>query len=173
MNFDHRPFQEADAPAICSFPRSTDELFYMIPEASHSLTPERFAAAVRQSHDPTVGLFEGRIAGYIDFVEAHPKKFCAIGHLAVHKDFRRKGIGTYLARIMIQKAMDRYAVRFVRASCISHNKPAFALFHNLGFRPAVMGQRLGPDGDPVLVIHLHLPKRNCRGRGPERDAAGG
>lgn len=165
MTLDHRPFQEADAPTICSFPRSADELFYMIPEAAHPLTPDQLAAAVRQSHDPTVGLWEGRIAGFVDFVEVHAKKFCAIGHLVVHPQLRRKGIGAFLAGAMIQKAIDRHAVRFIRASCLSHNKPAYALFRKLGFTPAGMGQRLGPDGVPVLVIHLHLLKRNWKGHG--------
>jgi ribosomal protein S18 acetylase RimI-like enzyme len=173
MTFDHRPFREADAPTICSFPRSADELFFMIPEAAYPLVPDCLTATVHQCHDPTVALWDGRIAGYVDLVEVHTKKFCTIGHLVVHPEFRRKGIGAYLVGTMIQTAIDRYAVRFVRASCFSHNKAAYALYHKLGFRPADMGQRLGPDGDPVLVIHLHLPKRNWKGRGPRQDPAGG
>jgi ribosomal protein S18 acetylase RimI-like enzyme len=173
MTLDHRPFQETDAPAICSFPGSADELFFMASEAGQPLPPDRLAAVLGQGHDPIVGLWEGRIAGYIDFLEAHAKKFCAIGHLVVDPQLRRKGIGTYLVGAMIQKAIDQYAVRYVRASCISHNQPAYALFHKMGFRPASMGQRLGPDKDPVLLIHLHLLKRNWKGRGVRQDPAGG
>jgi ribosomal protein S18 acetylase RimI-like enzyme len=170
---DHRPFQETDAPVICSFPVSADELFFIASEAVHPMTPDRLAAALGQGHDPMVGLWEGRIAGYIDFAETHAKKFCAINHLVVDPQLRRKGIGAYLVGAMIQKAIDQYAVRFVRASCISHNQPAFALFHKLGFRPASLGHRLGPDNDPVLMIHLHLLKRNWKGRGVRQDPAGG
>lgn len=170
---DHRPFQAADAATICSFPRSADELFFTIPEAAPPIAPDRLAEAIRQSHDPTVGLCDGRIAGYVDFVEVQAKKFCTIGHLVVHPELRRKGIGTFLAAAMVQRAIDQYAVRFVRASCMSHNQPAYALFHKMGFRPADMGQRLGPDGDPVLVIHLHLVKRNWKGRGDRQDPAVG
>jgi ribosomal protein S18 acetylase RimI-like enzyme len=170
---DHRPFQETDGPTICSFPSSVDELFFMTSEAAHPIGPDLLPATLGQGHDPTVGLWQGRVAGYIDFLETHAKKFCAIGHLVVDPQLRRKGIGTYLVGAMIKKAIDEYAVRFVRASCVSHNQRAYALFHKLGFRPAGMGQRLGPDGDPVLVIHLHLLKRNWKGHGAVQGPAGG
>jgi ribosomal protein S18 acetylase RimI-like enzyme len=170
---DHRPFQETDAPAVCSFPSSADELFFMTPEAAQPMPPDQLAATLGQGHDPIVALWEGRVAGFVDFVEAHEKKFCAIGHLVVDPQLRRKGIGTYLVGAMIQKAIDQYAVRFVRASCISHNQAAYALFHELGFRPATLVQRLGPDGDPVLLVHLHLLKRNWKGHGAVRDPGGG
>ena len=166
MTFDHRPFQEADASTICTFPCSREELFYIMPKAAYPLTPSHLAAMAGQCHDPTVGLLDNQVAGYIGFVEVHAKKFCAIGNLVVHPEYRRKGIGAYLVGIMIHKAFDQYAVRFVRATCLSHNKPAYALYHHLGFRPADMAQRLGPDGDPVLVIHMHLPRRSWKGSGP-------
>ena len=170
---DHRPFQAADAATICSFPRSADELFFTIPEVAPPIAADQLAEAILQSHDPTVGLWDGRVAGYVDFVETRAKKFCTIGHLVVHPQLRRNGIGTFLAAAMVQKAINQYGVRFVRASCMSHNKPAYALFHKIGFRPADMAQRLGPDGDPVLVIHLHLIKRNWKGRGDRQDPAVG
>jgi ribosomal protein S18 acetylase RimI-like enzyme len=173
IKLDHRPFQETDAPTICSFPCSADELFFMTAETDRLTAPDQLKATLGQGHDPMVGLWEGRVAGYADFVEVHAKKFCAIGHLVVDPQLRRKGVGTYLVGIMIQKAIDQYAIRFVRASCISHNQPAYALFHKLGFRPATMVQRLGPDGDPVLMIHLHLLKRYWKGRGIRQDPAGG
>jgi ribosomal protein S18 acetylase RimI-like enzyme len=162
MTFDHRPFQEADAPAICTFPRSAEELFYIFPKAAYPLALNHLATAVSQCHDPTVGLLDSRIAGYIGFEEVHARKFCTIGNLVVHPEFRREGMGSYLVDIMVQRAFEHYAVRFVRASCLSHNRPAYTMYHKLGFRPADMGQRLGPDGDPVLVVHMHLPKRNWK-----------
>jgi ribosomal protein S18 acetylase RimI-like enzyme len=162
MTFDHRPFQEADSPTICTFPRSAEELSYIFPKTAYPLASSHLAAAARQCHDPTVGLLDGRITGYIGFLEVHARKFCTIGNLVVHPEFRREGMGSYLVGIMVQRAFEHYAVRFVRASCLSHNRPAYTMYHNLGFRPADMGQRLGPDGDPVLVIDMHLPKRNWK-----------
>jgi len=110
-----------------------------------------------------VGILNGRMAGFVNFTEIQNKKFCTLGHLVVHPECRRRGVAVYLVKIMVQTAIDKYAVRFVKASCFSHNKAAYALFHKLGFRPADMGQRLGPDGEPLLLIHMHLPARKWTG----------
>ena len=159
MTLDHRPFQEADAEMISTFPNSSEELFHMLPDASYPLMSSRLLAAARESHDPTVGLLNGRIAGFVSFIEVQEKKFCTIGNLVVHPEYRRNGVAAYLVKVMVQTAMQKYAVRFVGASCFSHNKAAYTLYHKMGFRPADMGQRLGPDGDPVLMIHMHLSIR--------------
>ncbi len=135
----------------------------MFPEAAYPMTSGRLLAGASARHDPTVGLLDGRIAGFVAFSEVQEKKFCTLGHLAVHPECRRQGMAVYLVKVMVQTAMERYAVRFVRASCFSHNKAAYALFHKLGFRPADMGQRLGPDGEPLLLIHMHLPTRKWTG----------
>jgi len=159
MTLDHRPFQEADAGRISTFPNSSEELFHMLPDASYPLMPNRLLAAAREGHDPTVGLLDGQIAGYANFVQVREKKFGAIGNLVVHSEYRRRGVAAYLVNIMVQTAMESYAARFVQASCFSHNTAAYALFHKIGFRPADMGQRLGMDGDPILLIHMHLSTR--------------
>lgn len=163
MTLDHRPLQEADAEVICNFPRSAEELFFVFPKAAYPLKPGRLLEAARTRLDPTVGLLDGRIAGYVNFVEVKEKKFCTVGNLVVYPECRRRGVGAYLVDTMVQKAFTTYAARFVRASCFSHNKAAYALYHKLGFRPAEMGQRLGPDGEPVLLIHMHLGRRNWAG----------
>ena len=163
MTLGHRTFREADAPSICAFPTSAEELFFVIPDAVYPLAPSRLVAVASQSHDPTVGLLNGRLAGYVGFVEAHPRKFCTMGNLVVHPEFRRQGIGSYLVSTMVQRAFDQYAVRFIRVSCFSHNKPAYMLCQKLGFRPAGMGQHLmGLDADPILIVHMHLTKRNWK-----------
>jgi GNAT superfamily N-acetyltransferase len=159
MTLDHRPFQKADAKMISTFPNSVEELFHMLPDASYPLESSRFLATTGQGHDPTVGLLDGRLAGFVNFAEVQEKKFCTIANLVVHRGYRRKGVAAYLVKVMVQTAMERYAVRFVRASCLSHNTAAYTLFHKMGFRPADMGQRLGPDGVPVLLIHMHQSMR--------------
>ena len=131
----------------------------MFPEAVYPLTSSQLLTGAPIQHDPTTGLLDGRIAGFVNFSEVQEKKFCTFGHLVVHPECRRQGMARYLVNVMLQTAIEKYAVRFVRASCFSHNKAGYALFNNLGFRPADMGQRLGPDGEPVLIIHLHLPAR--------------
>ena len=164
MKLDHRPLQETDIAAICSFPQSAVELFFMVPEAAYPLTPEQLEPAVQTRRHPTVGLADNRLAGYVSFVEVREKNFCAIGDLVVRPQYRRIGLGTYLSAAMVQTAMEQHAVRFVRVSCFSHNETAYALFHKMGFRPADLSQRLTPGGDPVLLVHLHLSRRHWKGR---------
>lgn len=159
MNLSYRPLNLVDAEIICKFASSAEELLFMLPEANYPLMPVRFLEGARAGRDPTVALVDGRVAGYISFLEVREKKFCSIGHLVVHSEYRRRGVAAYLVKVMVQTAIEKYAVRFVRASCFSHNKAAYALFHKLGFQPADMGQRAGPDGEPLLVIHMHLSAR--------------
>jgi len=163
MTLSHRPLQDADAEIICTFPSSAEELFFVFPEAAYPLTSRQLLSGAPAHHDPTTGILGGRIAGFVDFAAVREKKFCTLGHLVVHPECRRQGVAAYLVKIMVQTAIEKYAVRFVQASCFSHNKAAYALFHKVGFRPADMGQRLGPDAEPLLLIHMHLPARKWAG----------
>ena len=163
MKLDHRPLRAEDVESICAFAQSTEELFFMFPQATFPLTPDQVREAARLSHDPTVAVMDGRVAGYVDFGEVQAKQFCALGNLAVSPGYRSREVAAYLVGAMVQSAMTRYAVRFVRASCFSHDKAAYQLLHEFGFRPADLAQRLGPDGEPVLLVHLHLH----RSRWPE------
>ena len=162
MTLDHRPYKGDDAELICGFPRSAEELYLVFPKAAYPLNSKRWQEIAHARRDATVGLLDGRLAGYVDFVDVRENHYCTVGGLVVHPGYRRQGVAGYLVNAMLQTAFDRYAARFVRASCLSHNKPAFALFHKIGFRPAQMGQRLGPDGEPFLLIHLHLLARNWK-----------
>lgn len=162
MLLSHRPFAASDAEIISTFPRSPEELFSILPDTAYPLETDRMLDAVHAGYDATVGIYKGQVAGYVQFMEVQEKKFCAIGGLMVGAAHRRKGVGAHLVETMVRTAIDKYAVRFIKASCFSHNKAAYVLFHKLGFRPADMGQRLGPDGDPFLVIHMHLPVRNWK-----------
>ena len=163
MILDHRALQQADVEAVCSFPQSADELFFMLPGADYPLTPEQLLETAPGSHFPTVGLLDNRLAGYAAFVEVREKHYCAIGSLVVHPHFRRKEVATHLVNTLVRTAVDQYAVRFVRLSCFSHNQAAYALCHKLGFRPADMDQHPAPDGEPVLLVHLHLSVRHWKG----------
>ena len=156
MILEHRPFEQGDADAICSFPASAEELFFMFPKAVYPLTPEQLIRAAAERHNPTVALVDGRVAGYINLVEARPRHYCALGNLVVDPAVRRKGVAQFLVKVMVETAVAQYAARFVRASCFSHNKGACNLYHKLGFRPSDLAQRLSPEGEPVLLVHMYL-----------------
>ena len=134
---------------------SAEELFYLIPEAAFPLQPDALIAQAHSSSCPTVALFDGDVAGYIHFQEVLERRFCTIGALVVDPVHRRNGIGAYLVEVMAKEAERLYGVRFVRASCFSHNTPAYQLVHQLGFTPADMVLRRAPDTDMWLLVHMH------------------
>lgn len=151
----HRPFADEDALAISQFARSAEELFYCFPKATFPLNPELLIGEANRRQCPTVALLGGAVAGYVHFQEVRQRRFCAIGNLMVDPAHRRKGLAAYLIEAMASKAGREFGVRFVRASCFSHNSAAYQLYHKLGFRPADMVLRRAPDGEMWLLVHLH------------------
>jgi len=162
MTFSHRPLEETDARAVCGFAQTAEELFFAFPKADFPLTPEVLLSLARQGFCPTVVLLGDAVVGYANFTAIRERGYCAIGNLLVHPGFRRMGVATYLVQVMARKAMEMYCARFVRASCFSHNREAYQLYHKLGYRPADMEQRLTVDGIPVLLVNLYLHRRNLK-----------
>ena len=163
MTLTHRPLDSADADAICTFPQSKEELFFAFPKAAFPLVPEVLLQTARQRLSPTVVLHGEKVVGYANFIQVKERGFCAIGNLMVHPDHRRKGVATYLVKVMVRQATQIHCARFIRAACFSHNQAAYQMYHKLGFRPGEMEQRLTADGTPVLLVnlYLHRGKVNC------------
>ncbi len=152
----HRTFQAHDAQGICAFIQSAEELFFFFPKAEFPLTSKQVIDSARERESPTVAILDDQIVGYVNFIEARPNLYCTLGNLVVSSARRRIGVATFLVHIMIQKAREQYAARFVRASCFSHNTAAYQLYHGMGFTPTNMAQRQTPDGEVVLLVNLEL-----------------
>ena len=156
--FTHRPLEDRDLESICTFPRSEEELFYMFPKARYPLTPEQLLDAAKNRHDPSVVLVNGVVAGYGNFIEVKEGEMCVIGNLVVKLSERGRGAASYLIRVFVDMAFQRYAADHVRISCFNHNTAGLFLYHKLGFRPVDMGERRGLDGKRVMLIHMHLSR---------------
>ena len=154
----HRPLQEKDLQSICTFPRSAEELFYMFPKATHPLTPEQLLDVAGNRHDPTVVLVNGVVAGYGNFIEVHERDYCSIGNLIIKPSERGKGAASYLIRVFVDMAFQRYSAGYVRISCFNHNTAGLLLYYKLGFRPVDLEERKGPNGKRVALIHMHLSR---------------
>jgi RimJ/RimL family protein N-acetyltransferase len=163
MTYSHRPLEDKDADIICGFAQSAEELFFAFPKATFPLTPDAFIAAARQRFSPTVVIQDEAVVGYANFFRVKDKGFCTIGNLMVHPDHRRKGVATYLVKVMMHIAFETYCARFVRAACFSHNQAAYQLYHRLGFKPGEMEHRVTSDSTPVLLVNLyfHRGKVSC------------
>lgn len=156
--FTHRPLQEKDLQSICTFPQSAEELFYMFPKATYPLTPEQLLDVAENRHDPTVVLVNGVVAGYGNFIEVHEREYCSIGNLIIRPSERGKGAASYLIRVFVNMAFQRYSASYVRISCFNHNTAGLLLYYKLGFKPVDMEERETQDGRRVALIHMHLSR---------------
>jgi [ribosomal protein S18]-alanine N-acetyltransferase len=97
---------------------------------------------------------DGRIAGYILFWLASDE--VDIHNVAVHKDFRRRGLGRSLLEKVVLEARRRRSSR-VTLEVRKSNLPAQKLYESMGF--AVTGVRKGyysDDGEDALLMVLQL-----------------
>ncbi len=154
--YTHRPLQKKDLEHICAFPLSAEELFYMFPKARYPLTSEQLLDAAGNRRDPSVVLVNGVVAGYGNFIEVYERDYCSIGNLIIKPSERGKGAASYLIRVFVDMAFQRYSASYVRISCFNHNTVGLLLYYKLGFRPVDMEERKGPDGKRVVLIHMHL-----------------
>lgn len=95
-----------------------------------------------------IAQLDGRIAGYagawIVLGEAY------VTNVAVHPDFRRRGLGRALMQQLIEHAAALDAPDMTLEVRIS-NQPAIALYESLGFECAGVRKKFYPDGEDALI----------------------
>ncbi len=156
----HRPLEDKDLEHICTFPQTEEELFYMFPRAYYPLMPEQLLEVARSRHDSTVVIADGCVAGYGNFIEVKQGDYCSIGNIITEPSARKKGVASYLIRVFVDMAFQRYSANYVRISCFNNNTPGLLLYHKLHFRPAELEERRTLDGGRVALIHMHLCRRD-------------
>ena len=154
VNFSHRALEADDAPAICRFPQTERELFYMFPRAVPPLTPEQLLKTAQQRLEPTVALCGGELAGYVNFISCAVSGNCVLGNLVVAPAFRRRGVAAYLVRVLEEKARVLHGATVLRADCFNTNSAALLFYGRLGFVPVGMEVRQDPDGASVALLQL-------------------
>jgi ribosomal-protein-alanine N-acetyltransferase len=87
---------------------------------------------------------DGRVAGYI--IYWHIRDEVQINNVAVHPDFRAKGIGEASLRLVLKEVREKGAV-FVTLEVRVSNTAATRLYEKLGFK--VLGTRRGYYTNPV------------------------
>lgn len=163
-----RDFFESDVSAICSFPRTPEELFYMFPSAVWPLTVKQLIAAADSRLCPTVVLCDGRVAGYANFIACQPGQVCTVGNVIVDPQVRRQGVGTFLIRTMVHKAVLDYGAFRLGLRCFGANEAGLRFYDSLGFKKVGVLGRVGLDGcvAPTFQLELNLAKS---GGGVERE----
>jgi ribosomal-protein-alanine N-acetyltransferase len=90
-------------------------------------------------HEP-----DQRLAGYVIYWQIRDE--VQITNIALHPDFRRRGIGETVLTVILKEIRGKGAT-FVTLEVRSSNTPAVSLYRKLGFK--VLGTRKGYYGNPV------------------------
>jgi len=114
-----------------------------------------FLEEIRVSYSKSLlAEMDGRVVGYVLYWQLPTD--VDIHNLAVHPDYRRRGIGRSLLTAVINSAKERAFIR-VTLEVRKSNAAAQGLYHTLGFSPE--GVRKGyysDDGEDALVMVLDL-----------------
>lgn len=82
----HRPLRDEDLQAICSFPQTPEELFYMSPRSEFPLTPDQILSLLENRFDPTVIVEEstGQVVAYANFMKMRMDR-CGLAMSLLHR----------------------------------------------------------------------------------------
>lgn len=145
MNVLIRKMTAEDVPVVAQLDRMSFSLPWPEPSFQYEVTENRVARCfVAEAEQRIVGM----IVSWLIVDEMH------IATIAVHPDFRRRGIG---ARILTEALQDARAAGARRAflEVRAGNEAAQAMYRNFGF--AVMGRRLRyykDNGEDAIVMSL-------------------
>lgn len=118
--------------------------------------PRRFFAEELNRREPAyarVARLDGEVVGYMVawFVvdEIH------LGNLAVHPDYRRRGIARHLVEHLLERAR-RHGARLITLEVRAGNKAALALYSRYRFRPVTVrkGYYAGREDAIIMVREL-------------------
>ncbi|MCC6074531.1 GNAT family N-acetyltransferase [Pseudomonas sp. GCM10022188] len=150
-----RPVHDADLAAICTFPRSPEELYYLAPRASFPLTPEQLAASIAQRSDSSVVCRGDEVLGFANIYKREAGA-CWVGNVAVAPQARRQGVARFLMHQMAGVAAERHGAGELRVSCFNTNTAGLLLYSRLGYTPFALEERLDGQQQPIVLIHLRL-----------------
>ena len=105
---------------------------------------------LKDSNFGVAAVCDGRVAGYVGVISAIPEG--EITNVAVHPDFRRKGIGFEILEFLKKEASNR-GIDSLYLEVRRSNEAARGLYEKVGF--AIIGERKGfyknPKEDAVLM----------------------
>ncbi|MBK7004691.1 MAG: GNAT family N-acetyltransferase [Burkholderiales bacterium] len=158
MPLTHRPVAEKDIQAICGFPQSEDELFFLFPKAEFPLAPSQLQKSIAQRSNSTVVELDCEVVAFANFYRWETAGSCSIGNVIVSPLARGRGVGQYLIEQMTNLAFSKHLATEVTVSCFNQNVAGLLLYPKLGFRPYAVEERKNKKGNRVALIHMRLPR---------------
>jgi len=158
MSLTHRPIARKDIHAICNFPQSEDELFFMFPKAEFPLAPSQLQEAIMQRSNSTVVELGDEVVAFANFYRCETSGSCSIGNVIVSPLARGHGIGRYLIEKMTNLAFSKHLATEVTVSCFNQNIAGLLLYTKLGFQPYAVEERKNRKGNLVALSHMRLAR---------------
>jgi ribosomal protein S18 acetylase RimI-like enzyme len=154
LNF--RPVRDDDLPAICTFARTPEELYFLAPRARFPLDVNQLATSIAQRSDSSVVCRGDQVLAFANIYKRE-QGACWVGNVAVAPQARRQGVARFLMQQMARLAHERHGASELRVSCFNSNTAGLLLYSRLGYTPFALEERLGSRQQPIVLIHLRLP----------------
>lgn len=148
----HRPLRDDDIPAICGFPQTPEELFFAWHGAVWPLTPDEMRRLLPLRVDPTTFLLGGAPAAFAALGSFKPGESCGLGSVMVSANCRGHGVGGYLLRVMVDRALLHHRLPHMDIYCYAHNTRGLLLYAGAGIRPWRIESRTAPNGDRIALV---------------------
>ncbi len=157
MNTDlsFRPVRDDDLPAICTFARTPEELYFLAPRARFPLDVEQLATSIALRSDSSVVCRGEQVLAFANIYKRE-QGACYVGNVAVASQARRQGVARFLMQQMARLAAERYGASELRVSCFNSNTAGLLLYSRLGYTPFALEERLDSRQQPIVLIHLRL-----------------
>jgi RimJ/RimL family protein N-acetyltransferase len=159
MKLLHRALTLDDLDAICSFPQSVEELFYVSPKAAFPLTPEQIWKKAAERHHPTVVCHADtqEVLAYANLYDWNAEEeSCWLGNVIVAPACRgRGGVAEYLLQAMTNQAREKLGAERLKLYCHNPNTRALLFYTKTGFAPNG-GYKIvdHPNGHKVVVFEM-------------------
>lgn len=154
----YRRLEHGDLQAICTFPQSEQELYYMSPRSVYPLTASQILQLLEQRLEPTVVIDKntGEVVGYSNIYSYDREaKTCWLGNVIVSPVYRGQGAASYLLDVMLEQAKHNLGVDIIRLACHNTNSRGLAFYTKYGFKPYDI-KITNVEEKKLLTIHMAM-----------------
>lgn len=154
----HRDMEDADVPAIAGFARSPTELFHMWYGARWPFSAEQMWELLPLRVAPTTFTLGGTPVGFAALASYKPGISCGLGSVVVNPAHRGHGVGRYLVRTMVDKALLEHRLPAMDVYCYADNTRGLLLYAGAGLRPWKVEERAAPSGERIALVIFRVTR---------------
>lgn len=123
-----------DFKDISKLPENEQILFFMYPKAKYPLDIKQLKEIHKERFYPTLFLINEKIVGYSNLYFHNGESEPYIGHVILDKNYRGRGYGKYILKVMIDKALKYFDTNEVKLAVFSENIGVYSMYKKMGFK---------------------------------------